>query len=107
MAHESGARKMEKRYGVNRHSDANWNFGMEMTLREYENSLFQIEKLDATVKDLRLEINHLQAAKNRADTQVKELFISKMSTRSRIKNHIKQFRKWGATTYVSYQACYK
>ena len=65
-----GASTLEKRYGVSLNESNSWNFGLEMTIREYENSLFQIEKLEANIKDLKLEVNHLQSAKQRADNQV-------------------------------------
>lgn len=71
LPHENlGASTLEKRYGVSLNESNNWNFGLEMTIREYENSLFQIEKLEANIKDLKLEVNHLQSAKQRADNQV-------------------------------------
>lgn len=65
-----GASTLEKRYGISLNESNSWNFGLEMTIREYENSLFQIEKLEANIKDLKLEVNHLQGAKQRADNQV-------------------------------------
>lgn len=67
-----GASTLEKRYGISLNESNSWNFGLEMTIREYENSLFQIEKLEANIKDLKLEVNHLQGAKQRADNQVGE-----------------------------------
>ena len=66
-------RKMDQRYGISRDLNETFsnNFGMEMTIREYENSLFQIEKLEANIKDMKMEISHLQGAKQRAENQVR------------------------------------
>lgn len=68
--------RMDKRYGILSdstvcHDSSGLNFGMEMTIREYENALLQIEKHEATIKDLRLENNHLQSTKQRAESQVR------------------------------------
>jgi len=67
--------KMDRRYGILQDAQRNpLDFGMEMTIREYENSLFQIEKQEATIKDMRIEISHLQGAKQRAENQVSLAF---------------------------------
>lgn len=75
-----GASTLEKRYGISLNESNSWNFGLEMTIREYENSLFQIEKLEANIKDLKLEVNHLQGAKQRADNQVGENKNNRLSS---------------------------
>lgn len=51
------------------------NFGFELTIREYENALFQIEKLEGTIKDLKIEINHLQTVNQRSENQVRVFCI--------------------------------
>lgn len=65
--------KMDRRYGIlsdSVYDTSGLNFGMEMTIREYENALLQIEKHEANIKDLKLENNHLQSSKQRAENQV-------------------------------------
>jgi hypothetical protein len=46
--------KMDRRYGIlsdSVYNTSGLNFGMEMTIREYENALLQIEKHEANIKD--------------------------------------------------------
>lgn len=71
--------QMDRRYGILsdsvHHDSSGLNFGMEMTIREYENALLQIEKHEANIKDLRLENNHLQSSKQRAENQVRHYIL--------------------------------
>ena len=62
MAYPTALDKMDRRYGIlsdSVYNTSGLNFGMEMTIREYENALLQIEKHEANIKDLKLENNHL------------------------------------------------
>lgn len=73
MAHPTALDKMDRRYGIlsdSVYNTSGLNFGMEMTIREYENALLQIEKHEANIKDLKLENNHLHSSKQRAENQV-------------------------------------
>lgn len=67
-----GVSILEKRYGISLNESNSWNFGLEMIIREYENLLFQIEKLEVNIKDLKLEVNYFQGVKQRVDNQVGE-----------------------------------